>query len=97
MQSSHGEKKLNDKQLMEIRYEDMVSDPPKKLTEICKFLGVDYEPEMLSYYSSPEAGKWSASEACHAYVAQPITTDYVEAWKKTPGTRRHLHALRLDR
>ena len=37
---------------------------------------------MLSYYDSPEAGKWSQSEACHQYVAQPITTDYVEAWKK---------------
>ena len=34
----------------------MVSDPPKKLTEICKFLGVDYEPEMLSYYSVTGSG-----------------------------------------
>lgn len=74
--------KLNDKQLMEIRYEDMVTDPTNKLTEICNFLGIEYEPEMLSYYDSPEAGKWSASEACHAYVAQPITTDYIESWKK---------------
>ncbi|MEQ8195700.1 MAG: sulfotransferase [Rhodospirillales bacterium] len=74
--------KLSDKQFLDIRYEDMVTDPPKKLAEICAFLGVEYEPEMLSYYDSPEAGKWSQSEACHQYVAQPITTAYIDAWKK---------------
>lgn len=35
---------------IEIRYEDLVRDTARMLERICRFLGQDYEPEMLGYH-----------------------------------------------
>ncbi|MCJ7601447.1 MAG: sulfotransferase [Desulfobulbaceae bacterium] len=32
-----------------VKYEDIISDPEKTLTSICKFIGVDFEPAQLVY------------------------------------------------
>lgn len=37
------------------RYEDLIDDPAKLLREICAWIGVDFEPEMLKYYQKPIA------------------------------------------
>jgi hypothetical protein len=34
-------------QFLEVRYEELVSDPAGVLTSICKFLGLSFEPQML--------------------------------------------------
>jgi hypothetical protein len=33
-----------------VRYEDVVTNPKFFLTQVCEFLGVDFNPEMLTYY-----------------------------------------------
>ena len=48
--------------LMEIRFEDLVTDHEAVLTDVCAFLGHSYSPEMLSYaaetdYELPIPGK----------------------------------------
>jgi len=45
----------------ELRYEDMVSDPIPTLTRICKFVGVPYDPAMLSYPNDTSYGPPSTS------------------------------------
>ena len=37
---------------LRIRYEDLVADPRKTLTDVCQFLGVEYSPEMLEFYKN---------------------------------------------
>lgn len=46
-------------QCFTLSYEALVTDPVQKLTEICEFIGLDYDPLMLSYpdrttYSLPD-------------------------------------------
>ncbi len=45
----------------EVRYEDLVCDPEATLSQICRFLGVEYSPKMLTYpqdttYDAPDPG-----------------------------------------
>lgn len=46
-------------QFIEVRYEELVSDPMGELTRICTFLGLDFEPRMLDLsattYDTPSA------------------------------------------
>jgi hypothetical protein len=50
-----------------VRYEDLVADPKAVTTEICQYLGVEWEPAMLDYGSKDHGplvagvGDWSPS------------------------------------
>jgi hypothetical protein len=51
--------KISPDRYIEINYENLISDPVTVLTAICEFMGVDYDPLMLTYddnttYSSPD-------------------------------------------
>lgn len=37
-----------------VRYEDLIDSPPSKLQEICSFIGIDFEPQMLSFYQNKQ-------------------------------------------
>jgi hypothetical protein len=39
---------------LELRYEDLVADPEARLREVCRFLGLRYEPAMLDYHRAPD-------------------------------------------
>lgn len=51
-----------------LRYESLIADPQSELTRICQFMGLDYDPAMLSYdrtstYSKPSSAsiaKWKS-------------------------------------
>ena len=40
---------LQNKDAFVLRYEDLLSEPIKKLTELCEFLNVEFEEEMLTF------------------------------------------------
>ena len=51
---------LDPSRYVEVRYEDLISEPEIYLSTVCEFIGVEYSPEMLSYpndttYSTPNA------------------------------------------
>lgn len=53
-------KNLPDRQVLQVQYEQLIKDPTETLKEVCEFLEVEYEPEMLEYgdsstYSKPDA------------------------------------------
>ena len=41
--------RVSAEQRLEIRYENLITDPVDTLTEICKFVGVDYDKAMFDY------------------------------------------------
>lgn len=46
--------KLNSEQHHTIRFEDLISKPEKSLQNICKFLNIEYEDDMLNYFHTTE-------------------------------------------
>jgi len=58
---NYGFLKESDK-IIYIKYEDLINDVQKQLNKVCEFLGVDYSPNMLNFYSSDiarlNADKW---------------------------------------
>ena len=67
------EERLPDDRHMTLSYEGLVSDPVGELTRICHFVGIEYDPAMLSYdksstYSKPSTSgiaKWKSLPATH--------------------------------
>lgn len=70
-----------------IRYETLISDPPTELARICGFLGVPYDPAMLSYdgsstYSKPNArsiGNWRKADPAVIAAAESRAAPWLEA------------------
>lgn len=44
--------RLDTRQSLELRYEELVGNPKKVLSEICEFLGRSYDPAMLDYHGN---------------------------------------------
>ena len=61
---------------LELRYEDLVAEPAARLEQICGFLGLPYEPEMLEYSRGVDAG----SLQDHPRLADPPTVG-VRSWR----------------
>ncbi len=72
--------KLPADRLMEIRFEDLVTDHVAELTKVCAFMGVSYTDEMLSYAAATD---YEAPIAAKADEWRSVITDeqiqYVEA------------------
>src|SRR5262249_28830018 len=45
-------KNLSSTQWMDLKYEDLVTDPTAVLRRTCEFLGEDYAPEMLGFFET---------------------------------------------
>ena len=41
--------------LRRLRYEDLIGDPASAVAELCRFVGVPFDPAMLSYADTPDA------------------------------------------
>lgn len=63
-----------------LRYEDLVSCLDKKLSEICMFLGVDFDESMLGFYNRKTPG-FSVEQSHHCNTMRPIFTSSVDSWK----------------
>lgn len=66
----------------ELRYEDLVTEPELKLREVCSFLNLQYERDMLEYYR--DARQSARRLANHARLAEP----------PTPGARDWRNSLK---
>jgi hypothetical protein len=65
----------------EVRYEDLVLNPRERLTELCTFLGLDFDDRMLDYRDS--AQKWMAATRdpnIHQSLLKPPTRQ-VRDWR----------------
>ncbi len=71
-----------------IRYEDLVKEPEKHLTEMCRFLEIPFAPEMLKYLErkTDDFAKVVFTSDNYLYtnhtsILEPVNTKKIGAWK----------------
>lgn len=64
--------------MLEIQYEDLVTNPENKSKEIISFLGLEWDDQCLSFYKAPRRVK----TASIWQVRQPIHSKSVGRWEK---------------
>ena len=72
-------KKINSN-ILNIKYEDFVTNPERKSIEICNFLGISYEDKMLEYHKNLNLmGDTLLSH--HRNLKNPINQNSIGKWK----------------
>ena len=68
-------------QILEVKYEDLIKDPPAVLRRICHFLDEEFEPAMLDWTPLLDLVP-ERERSIHPKLGQPITTDAIGVWRK---------------
>ena len=73
-------------QFISMKYEDFVSHPEEKLTDICTFLGIPFVPSMLEFHKKRDAFisvyPRRIVEHIHKSLCQPISAEHIYRWRK---------------
>ena len=69
---------------IEIKYEDLVKTPEKIIRECCKFLGINFEKEMLKFYEQNQEKELVPAEQkeFHQNTFKKITNERIGRWGK---------------
>lgn len=68
--------------VLEVKYEDLVSDPAHTLAAICMFIGEKFENAMLDVRQESSASVPAREKIIHPKLADPISTNVLSAWRK---------------
>jgi hypothetical protein len=73
----------------EISYERLVESPDTVLKEVCSFLGLIYDPAMLTYYEKNHdySQVLHGFENLHSLTAYAIQKTHIHAWRETMDAR----------
>ena len=69
---------LFNKTILNIKYEDVISNPKKKIEELINFCQLDWEEECLNFHST----KREVNTASAVQVRKPIYKTSVNLWEK---------------
>ena len=70
-------------QIYWVRYESLTSQPQAELEQICRFMGVAFEPAMLAFYRNYLNVKDDMAEGQHhALLGKPATTEKVGRYRE---------------
>ena len=64
--------------ILDVNYDRLAQDPEREARRVTDFLGFDWKPECLEFYKSSDA----VATASAAQIREPISTAYVQRWKK---------------
>jgi hypothetical protein len=67
--------------IMEVKYEDLVSDLEATVRRICSFLGEQFEPGMLNWQHLTELVP-ARERHIHGRLSQPVSNDAIAVWRK---------------
>lgn len=75
---------------LEVRYEDLLRNPRESLTRMCQHIGVEYDPEMMSFGQKAEELVAEAEWEWKKETTGPLKRDNIGNWKDelTQHTRR---------
>lgn len=85
-------KKLHPELIYSLKYEDLATEPERNFGEVCRFLGIDYDPSVMSFYKKKaEVEKaYSGSDdlnQVHQSLFNPISTVRMNLWKTEMSQR----------
>jgi len=71
----------------ELQYEQLIKTPERQLSELCAFLSIDYDEQMLNFWRTSEqfVGRHHSE-----LIFQPIIASSAEKWKKTLTLRENM-------
>lgn len=79
------QKQKNPELFYTIKYENLVSNPEKYLSQMCKFLDVPYQQEVLKFFNKKEevlkAYSVDQVKKYHSNLMKPVNTDNIDNWK----------------
>jgi hypothetical protein len=86
-------KKRNPGLVYSLKYEDLATDPENQFREICHFLGLEFNPEVLSFYKKKAEVEQTYAGSkeiaiIHKSLFNPISTDRMNMWKKEMTERQ---------
>ena len=67
--------------LLEVRYETLVSEPEKTVRTICEFLGEAFEPSMLDHYTRLDLVP-ERERDIHLKLGAPISENFIASWSQ---------------
>jgi len=83
--------KKNKDNFMTVKYEDLVTEPEKKLKEVNDFLDIPYNSDVLKFHEKKEEYKKQFSEKLlkngHKSLLNPIKPDKIGLWKNKLTTK----------
>jgi hypothetical protein len=68
-------------QILEVRYEDLVTDLERTVRQICNFLGEEFEPAMLNWDGLRDLVP-ERERHIHGKLGQPLSRDAIAVWRR---------------
>jgi len=73
-------------QRLDVRYEDLVTDPTPALEQICRGVGVTFDPRMLDPQMRRQEQAFKESRGqVHALLTEPLQKERAEGWRELPA------------
>ncbi len=77
---------------LEIRYEDLVTNPEKEMKRLCEFTGVPFDPQIFDFYKQAdpdhEMAKSEVFKKFHSSLFKKINPDKIGVYKKELTTKQ---------
>jgi hypothetical protein len=74
--------RLPAEQIMLLKYEELLADPPAVVRRLCAFLGEEFEEQMLEYHRSREAQKSGSLSISWENTAKPVLRDNAAKFRR---------------
>lgn len=74
---------LGNDRYYEIRYEDLVLRPEEELTRLCRWLKIDFSPEMLEYHHGAKNKIHYEHKSLFTLNQKPLDPSRIYAWRHT--------------
>lgn len=75
-------KKLSPSQMTTLHYEDLILNPKSSIQNVCRFLQVEYQEEMLRYFEKNEITELSRLSDSWKNVSKAVLSDNSQKYKK---------------
>lgn len=72
-----------DRPVLKVQYEELITDQIQTVKNICRFLGLDYEPEMEEFYNHQRTRRNAAQVYAWGNLAKPIMPKNKGKYKKS--------------